>query len=181
MKIWKLETDANNYDYFTIPNDEERKKVLFDYCFDGRHIADRWKPIKVEVIEESKRSDTPTFGGGRPVLSENAVLILGDLIKGVTEILPLDYSKEKYYVINVVDVVDCIDYEKTKCKMFENSNRVMRFIEYAFKANAVKGKHIFKIPEHPKSEVFISDEFRDRVLNNGLEGFAFLELWDSEK
>lgn len=180
MKVWELETDANNYDYFTIPDDEEEEKLLFDYCFDGNPIADRWKPITVEVIEESKRSDTPTFKPGAPVLSENAIMKLQDLIKGVVEVLPLNYSKEQYYAINVLDVVDCIDYDKAKCKMFGDGKRVMRFIEYSFKPEIIQNKHIFKIPELCKSCVLVSDEFRNRVLKSGLDGFAFHELWDSE-
>lgn len=179
MKIWKLKTDANNYDYFTIPNDDERKKLLFDYVFNGKSIEDRWEPITVEVLEETKRSDTPTFSV--PVLSENAVSILGDLIKDVTEILPLNYSKEKYYAINVIDVVDCIDHGKAEYELFPTSNRIMMFTKYAFKPDIVKNKHIFKIPEHPKSYVLVSDEFRNRVLTSGLEGFKFQELWDSEE
>ena len=93
----------------------------------------------------------------------------------------MDYSKERYYAINVVQVIDCIDYKKAECIRFKSSNRVMDFTKYAFKPEMVKGKHIFKIPEHPRAYVLVSDEFRNRVLNSGLEGFHFEELWDSEK
>lgn len=181
MKIWKLSTDANNYDNFTIPDELESKRVLFDYKFDGSSIADRWQPVNVEVLEEKKRSDTPTFVSGCPVLSERAVLILGDMLKGVCEVLPLKYCKEQFYVLNVLCIIDCIDYKNAICKMFPNSDRVMRFMKYAFKPDKLVNKHIFKIPEHPQSYVLVSDEFKNRVLDNALEGFEFIELWDSEK
>jgi len=183
MKIWELKTDPNNNGALIIPNDEEREKLLFDYIFEGKSISERWQPIKVEgfEVEEGKGNDTLSFSAGIPAVSEKAVFVLADLLKEVTEILPLDYRKEKYYAINVVQVIDCINYEKAECIRFKNSDDVMDFKKYAFKPELVKDKHIFKIPEHPRAYVLVSDEFRKCVLDSGLEGFDFEELWDSEK
>ena len=178
MKIWLLETDANNYDCFVLSNEKDADIILDN--FNGKKMADRWVPIEVELFEEKRRSDTPTFSGA-PVFSRRAVDILNDLMQEKVEILTLKYIRESYYAINVINVLDCIDYETAQCIRFPTSNRVYGFTKYAFKPQLLKGEHIFKIVEYPKSEVFVSDEFRARILNSDLVGFKFEEVWDSEK
>ena len=49
MKIWRLTTDANNYDYLVIPNEKDAEKIVNEYQFNGTRIADRWIPIEVQI------------------------------------------------------------------------------------------------------------------------------------
>ncbi len=86
---------------------------------------------------------------------------------------------DNYYVINVTTVLDCIDYEKAEYKAFDDGS-VMYFTKYAFRRDIIKKLNIFKTIEFPNADVFVSDEFRDRVLNHGLLGFNFVEVWDSQ-
>ncbi|MCX7748253.1 MAG: hypothetical protein N2645_15405 [Clostridia bacterium] len=177
MKIWKFQTDANKFDHFIYKNEDDCSKVLWDYKFEGNRIADRWIPLEVDVFKHKKRSDTPTFS--IPVLSKRAVDVYKDLIGDVVEFLPLKYDKGDYFLVNVLDVVDCIDFDKAEFIPFE-SGRVMMFTKYAFKQDAVQGKHIFKIVELPKTEVFVSDEFKRIIEENKLIGFKLQEVWNSE-
>lgn len=55
MKIWKLGTDTNKYDFFVTKED------ILHYRFDGNSIKDRWKAIEVYEHEKKKRCDKPTF------------------------------------------------------------------------------------------------------------------------
>lgn len=183
MKIWKLGTDANHYDNITFTNEEDWSLLLFDnkYPFDGRRLADLWTPLKIEIIEVRKESDTPSLSPGVPILSERALKILGDLLKGSVEILPLNSTHGRYSAINVVDVVDCVDYDKAKFTRFKSSGRIMKFEKYVFKSELVKNKNIFKIVDETRRSPFVSDEFRDRVLENGLRGFDFQLVWDSDQ
>jgi hypothetical protein len=180
MKIWNWKTDANNFDYLIVPKEKDVEKLVNFYKFDGTTIMNCWEPVQVDVYDKIKRSDTPTFNSG-PVLSERGVAILKDLICGSAEILPLKYKREQYYVLNVTNILDCIDYSKAQYIPFSSSGRPMVFTNYAFKYEAVKNEHIFKIIEHPKSNVFVSDYFRNRVIESGLVGFRFEEVWNSEK
>lgn len=176
MKIWHLIADVNNYESLTTLNQEDWEKLKLD----GKKLGNSWSPLAVSVIEESKKSDTPGLSSGAPVLSPRAISVLRELIGDVVEELPLVCSSSEYYIINVLDVVDCIDYEKAEFKRFEHSGRIMRFIKYAFKPECVKGKHIFKIIDELVRRPFVSDEFRNRVIESGLVGFKFELVWDSE-
>lgn len=148
--------------------------------FDGTKRSDTWVPIDVQVIEDRRKSDTPGLSSGVPVLSPRAIEVLKDLMGDKVEILPLRCRKGEYYAINVLDVLDCIDYEKAEFERFESSGRIMLFNKYAFNPDCVNGKHIFKIVDEPVRRPFVSDEFRNRVLDNELVGFKFDLVWDSE-
>ncbi len=176
MKIWHLGADVNNFDNL-IPIKEEDWNLL---RFDGIRLSNIWKSIPVRVIEDRKKSDTPGLSAGIPVFSSRSIEVLNDLMADSVEILPLRCRKGDYYAINVLNVLDCIDYESSEFKKFENSGRIMRFIKYSFKPNYVNGKHIFKIVDEPVRRPFVSDEFRNRVLDNELVGFKFDLVWDSE-
>jgi len=176
MKLWHLGADANNYDNLVPVKPEYWHKLEFD----GTSQYNSWEPIAVRVIEDKKDSDNPSLQPGIPVFSEKALRVLGDLIKDSAEVLPLKCRKGKYYAINVVDVLDCINYDNSEVKRFISSGRIMRFIKYAFKPECVIGKYIFKIIDEPESRPFVSDEFRDRVISSGLIGFKFDLVWNSE-
>ena len=176
MKIWHLGADVNNFDNL-IPVKEKDWSLL---RFDGTKLSDTWQPIAVRIIEEQKKSDTPGLSAGIPVLSSKAVEVLKNLMGNKVEILPLRCRRGEYYAINVLDVLDCVNYKNSEFKRFENSGRIMRFIKYSFNPNCVEGKQIFKIIDEPVRRPFVSDEFRNKVLDSELVGFKFELVWDSE-
>ncbi|KYN78011.1 hypothetical protein A0J52_01630 [Clostridium sporogenes] len=147
MKVWELDSDANNYDNFTLSNESD------------------W--------------DNPSFLGLLRVFSSNAVKVLKKYLENNAEILPISYDKGEYFIINVTNVKDCIDNEKAEVKRFKSSGKIMRFIKYAFEFEVIKNEHIFKIPEL-KGRVFVSEEFRQRVMDKDLKGFKFELVWDSQ-
>ena len=99
---------------------------------------------------------------------------------GNAEILPLDCEDGDFFAINVVNVLDCIDYEKSKYKTFRDGKRIMRFIKYAFCEEKLDGVNLFKIKDGVLKRPFVSEEFRKRVIDNNLIGFKFELAWDSE-
>ena len=56
----------------------------------------------------------------------------------------------------------------------------MRFLKYEFKEQRLKGKHIFKIIDEPLRRPFVSDVFRQKIIDNKLTGFVFELAWDNE-
>lgn len=185
MRIWKMMSQANDYDNFTMCNGTDWTRFI-EYRFDGKSMKNTWIPFCVREDEKIRKGDKPSFSGSLPVFSRKAVKVLKKYLDNNTEILPLMYrkknhfSKEEYFVINVTNLVDCIDYERAEVKRFKNSGEILRFIKYAFKPEAIKNVHIFKVPEDCVA-VLVSDEFKNLVESSGLKGFLFIEVWDSEK
>jgi len=174
MRFWQLEYDSNNYEGMMVADGDWS---IADQ-FIGRPLLAEWKPLQLQVYEEAPRSDAPTFMGCAPLFSARAVDAVKALIEGSVEVLPTDFPREPYFILNVQSVLDCIDYDLAEAVRFR-SGRVMRFNKYAFIPNVVEGQHIFKVKEIPKQAVFVSDEFRNAILENQLVGFVFKEVWKS--
>ena len=92
--------------------------------------------------------------------------------------LPVISTEGSYCAINVTNVGDYIDYEHTKAKLFKSSGRIMSFLALAFQQDAIKNTNIFRLPVGPK-KYYVSDSFRNAVLNNDLSGFRFDLVWSS--
>ena len=88
-------------------------------------------------------------------------------------------SEGEFYAINVVEVLNGIDYDKAQFKTFRDGKRIMRFERYEFVKSEVDKKHIFKIVDEPLRKPFVSDELRQRVIDSKLKGFKFELVWDS--
>lgn len=179
MKIWKLSSDVDNYDWVEpIPYPD------LDYIqsFDGRKKAERWKISKFQRVypEESLTlGDNPNCFV--PVFSKKAVDVLIPLIKDDSELLPIDFNEGTFFIINVITVLNVINYDKSDFIRFESSGRIMMFNKYVFnKSDELLGHHIFKIKDEAINYPFVSDKFKSFVERNGLEGFIFELVWDSE-
>lgn len=179
MRIWKLMPDSNNFNNFDVIFDNDRDFLIDDASFAGSPI-EGWEPLSVTVDEEIRVGDMQSLDGGLPVMNQKAIDVLADLLEGRVQILPLDYKSGEYYILNILNVVDAINYEKSEVVRF-SSGRIMRFEKYDFVAEKVLHEPIFKIPDERRRAPFVTDEFRDRVLAHNLVGFEFTEVWDSKK
>lgn len=65
-----------------------------------------------------------------------------------------------------------MDYSRAELKYFSDGE-IMDIVRYAFKADCIRGKHIFKVRESPLNRVLVSDEFKNVVEGSGLEGLIF--------
>lgn len=179
MKIWQLHFDGDHYDSFIPvkwPNVNEIQS------FDGRCKKDKWIPLKVKQMNSRKNiklSDAPLFF--LPVFSKRAVDVLYPLIGDSVELLELDFSEGQYFAIHVTNVLNVIDYDKSKYVMFSDNKKIMMFEKYAFRlCDEIKQSHIFKIVDEPLKWAFVSDTFKNMVEESGLKGFIFRLVWDSE-
>lgn len=178
MKIWQLYFEVDKYDNL-IPVKEFTADEI--QAFDGRRIQNPWKPILVKRMEPEKKlelGDAPGFV--LPVFSKRALAVLDPLIKNSVEKLELRFAEAEYYAINVISVLDVIDYDKSKYITYRDGKRIMTFQKYVFReCEQLKDVNIFKIVDEPRRRAFVSDEFKKAVERNGLLGFKFKLVWDS--
>lgn len=179
MKIWQLNFELDKFDNL-IPM---RKFTVEEIqSFDGRSHLSQWKPLQVKRMEPEKGldlSDAPGFT--LPVFSRRALDCLAPLINKNAEVLPLDFNEKEYSAINVITVLDAIDYEKSIYKTYRDGKRIMAFKKYAFLPDVIENVSIFKISDEKTRYVFVSDEFKQTVEKNNLSGFKFKPVWDSEQ
>ena len=152
--------------------------------FDGRSQKDKWEIPEVIRLEPEKGlmlSDAPGFYSHIPVFNGKAIDVLKKYLDQTSEILPLKNNEDKFYAVNIVKVLDCINYDKSEFKMFKDGKRIMRFKKYSFFVEIIDDNDIFKIIDEPLGNPFVTDNFRNAVLENGLTGFNFKLVWDSEE
>ena len=119
MKIWRVESDDRNIEALYIDDFEIIEKYISPNFRGGR--IDNWEPIKVERAGRKRKCDVYKFALGQLVVSEKAVQVLQSHMSDKVQILPIDYEGIKtLYVLNVINMVDCLDYDKSVLRRWED-------------------------------------------------------------
>lgn len=182
MKIWILDCDVNYFENLAWGKDENDIDLNFIKSFDGTPKEKEWKPLEFKCMYHNRKfANTLGLSAHIPVFDKNAVNELRDYLEGNAEILPISCEGKKFYIINVTNVMDCIDYEASEYKTFRDGVRIMRFTKYAFLRDKIENVHIFKIKDEPLRSPFVSDAFRQKILDSNLIGFKFELVWDSDE
>jgi hypothetical protein len=174
MKIWSLSVTWENTILWEIL--KTNPSALSNYEFNGSYI-NSWGDFDI-CFENKKMRDCMDAGVGAPGLSKKAVEILMPLIEKNVQLLPLKHPAFEYFRLNVLQLIDAIDYEKSTFRKLSNG-RLLTVKEYVFKPDCLIGVDIFKVP-YFTTNVYVSDRFRQTVLDNKLTGFDFIKLWDYE-
>jgi hypothetical protein len=149
MKIWEIRADVENYEWLYISRDvQEIPDTQEIICFFGKSRIKHWKPIIVERMDENT---SPELGNcanysSNCAIDRKAIDVLQDLLEGNVELLPLIFDEKDYYVINVTNVVDCVDFEKSRYEKYTDDadSRIMDFDQYVFKEEVAKERTVFQ-------------------------------------
>jgi hypothetical protein len=150
--------------------------------FTGNPFANNWGSHWVKEMKSNSRKFDFSMLCTAPIFSERAVSVLSDLIGHKAEFLPYQHKTEKYFAINVINIVDGVDLTKSDYLLREGyTDAVKEIRRYVFIEDKVVNETIFKIPQFIGTTVFVTDIFRQRVIDAKLTGFVFYEVWDSEE
>ncbi len=177
MKVWKLECNVNDYENLQWENLD----LNFIRSFNGESKLMDWTDPGVKRMYGRVLSNFPGLTSHIPVIDTTSYKCLYDDLKDSSELLPIKVDGLDLYMVNITEVLDCIDYEKSEYKLFSDGQRIMRFIKYVFDKDIISGKHIFKIKDEPLGTPFVSDALKEKVLANNLTGFDFKLAWSDEE
>ena len=179
MKIWKLNFNVEESDSLVpVKYSLDESKI-----FDGRKKKGHWTPMPVKRMEPETCLDLGDATGFMdfPAFNQKALDVLEPLIRDSVEVLPLAFKEKTYWGINVVSVLDVLDYSKSIYRTFPNTNKIAIVEKYAFRNCAeLKNHNIFKIVDEPRRRPFVSEEFKNAAEQNNLTGFLFELVWDSD-
>lgn len=188
MTIFRVSAEHDKYDACYIDYDAGRNGVPFDekpFFFDGTAQLAGWIPFKINRYNELPLGDyVSKLSGDIIIMEKKAIDVLLPFL-GNAEILPLLCDFGNYWAINVITVLDAIDYENSVFKNFPSGSRnghprVMFFRKYEFIPEEIAEYHMFKIADMPKSAIFVDDVFVKTVEENGITGFKFDLVWESK-
>jgi hypothetical protein len=181
MKVYQLLERANDFNGLRPP--PEYRNFDFTNRFDGTPWGDTWVPVPVTIEHahdgrraKNRDGDFPSMAAAYPAVSERALNVLRPLIGDVVEILPLQHPTDRYYIVHVLQVLECLDEDKSEG--FRGSKgQLLSVDKYVWKPGVIdETKHIFKIKGLELSWPFVSEAFKRLVDEHGLLGFGFLEI-----
>ncbi len=182
MKVWKLYSILDGF--ASLSSLDNNKSFEIAISLDGRSFVKEWEPLKYTKYIDEKNlplGDKPSAGPNFPIVSLKAVECLKEVLGKNVEILPLYIDEQEFYLINALEVLDCLDHEESDIRYFSGTERIRGINKYVFIEQKLIGKNVFKIKEQKKVGPFVTDKFKEAVEKSGLEGFEFREVWDSEK
>lgn len=138
-------------------------------------LAKRWKPMPV-AGPVSPFNDYPCLEIAKPVFSRRAVEALGEMLTKNGEILPLKTAVGEYFLYIVLTKLNALDVTKSKIVRTSPRKTALDIDYFAFKPSALRGATIFRVREHPNIYL-VTDAFKARVEQAGLNGFHFIKVW----
>ncbi|MEQ1831091.1 MAG: hypothetical protein ABL921_34405 [Pirellula sp.] len=144
-----------------------------------RELANSW--IDVETVKGPVRSfnDYPCVNLDIPAFSARAAKALGPLLKNNGELLPLQHKNGRYFAFNLRNVSDVLRPPTTEFQR-DSTNMIVRIVWYDFYKSKIKDLTIFRTPQYP-FEILVTDTFKKRVEECGLNGFNFIKVWPLPK
>ena len=168
----------------------------YDFKYDSAKKVKGWKSIKVIRLEKS--------GRGKPPIQDNQTNLI--TVKLISErakkffraekiaqaqylpveiLFPKEAKARKYYILNLLNIVDCIDLNRTPHKITSDKDGVKE-LDLPFWRNEI----IFdreKIGEHKlfrlrylESDFVVREDLKNSIEKAGLTGFGFSEYGAQE-
>ena len=192
MKVFKVNPDFTFQSFYPWdPNGPMDPEILKSDSLkmDCTRKMPTWNPLPIVVYKPRlKRGNFFYSWSGHFLVDAKVREILHSILSKTCELLPfLPYEGEMFYLINVLNCLDCLDKQKT---IWRTSPRTGDMIslgsikEYNFDPARFAGPTLFKIPEQ-KTNTFLTftgvgdpeSEFKTLVEREGLTGLKFEELW----
>ena len=154
------------------------------YQLDGQPRAKQWRPIRVRLLRRDsslgrktlKSAELPWLGGHALVCRPRAYELIGPMLEGSGEFLPLDLvGGERLWLFNVLQVVDALDEEASDLVRFPSSGRVMDIRRHVFFPDRVTQLTAFRTPQ--ARSLFLGGEAVDALVDLGLSGAKFELVW----
>jgi len=125
---------------------------------------------------------------GWSIFSEKAIKLFGDLITDDVQLLPIKVinkdtgvETDKYFVVNVLSLVDALDLENSVYTYFgDGEEKRLSVMRYGIDGEKAAGHNIFRLEGSPFS-VFVSDKFYKTYKKNKMYGCSFSKIRTREQ
>ncbi len=186
MKIWKLRLDAGKREdsqQYQLVNDDNHFLEDFDTMINSLE-RQLWKlrELEVHVISGRKEFDISYLWNGTSLflLNGRAKNILEPVLSEYVEFLPVIYKKPLYlmHVLRVADALDLDNIIADTC-----AGKIGYIKKFAFKEERIPPFPIFRILCEGMlytGVIFVKDEFKKIIEENGLTGFSFEEVGECQ-
>lgn len=159
------------------------ERAVKDFLVDDGELVS-WQPRKLQAVWQplpvagavAPFNDYPCLEITSPVFSQRAVNALGSMLEENGELLPLKSDVGEFFAFVCLTKLDALDVERSRMRRLGPDRVSGRVYYYAFSDSQLFGASIFRIPEQPNI-YFVTDKFKDRVEQAGLNGLHFIKVW----
>jgi hypothetical protein len=151
------------------------KHDFLHHHFNGKSELAVWKKPRIQISAKSKPLKNVLTGSFQaPFVSEKFKQAIQPVCGSSAEFLPLTALKNtSFYVFNVVEVVDCLDIEKSEIVYSPSfPDRIMRVDRFIFHPGVLRPIAVFKIPQD-LDRIFVTQPFIEAARRNRITGIGF--------
>ena len=186
MRVYRMKADLaeKNVSFFCLLNHEVSEKFA-DELWDGNSVSDAFRFVELERdnsdLREKEFMDCSHvwIAVGIVLFNQKAKDCLEGVFGDYVEFVPAKYQDDIYYIVNVLNVIDGINYERSEFRK-TGDGKPYAVNKFSFRPNIVNNISIFKLFLEDRiysTEIFVSQEVKDIVEANRLTGFSFEEVW----
>ncbi|MEK4053998.1 DUF1629 domain-containing protein [Paenibacillus sp. FSL F4-0087] len=135
MKIWKMTNAVDTKEL-----DVVKERGFIDNIGSGVSLINQWTTLEMKHTYGENNTDIYEITSqlADMVINARAIEVLKDYLENKVELLPVKYNNEKHYVMNVINILDCID------KNSSIADKYGGFKNYVFIEEEINNEHIFK-------------------------------------
>lgn len=177
MKVYKFREHSKAMNFSAVFNNDEHP---IHSKFDGSPKQNIWTPIKLETLYKRTYKDFPHYIIGQPVVSKLVKELIEPFTCNEVEFLPLLHDEFEFYMVNVGNILDCVDWQHSDIRTFGDGS-FAGFNKLIFNFKKIpEGTYMFKIEQGVNRNVYVTEAFKDLIERNKLKGLDFSEVYDSE-
>jgi len=149
--------------------------------YTGEPMLSQWVQPPLDVID-GEICDVISYRPGALIFSKHAMDVTLPFIKNEVEFLPISLKgMGELFVLNVVNVIDCLDMGKSEVRYHADGQTVRTIRDYKFYENMLDGVCLFKIPQSAGGEILATEKFKCIMDELNLKGFKAYPLFGQEK
>lgn len=174
---------------------KDRGDELWDQLLSsGRHLpaSDKWHPLTMSEFEMAPTADNRSLpladvvsGPDFLILNAKSRELFGNVLTANGTFFPviLEYGNDTlddYSIFMCTNIVDCLDYEHSKgTRRIRDNSSFSSVHEAVFVEEKVGDNIVFVLPDCPKGQIFVTEQFRQLVKTEGITGVSLAKtLYD---
>ena len=142
--------------------------------FDGSSLKNSWEKMTIEVFDKENIKPLPEIVVGYIPLCNERVKNIIEEIAGDDEVefLPCEFlgQQDKYYVMNILGRLDCVDYDKSKFTKYPSSDKIMFFEHVEFKEDVKR--NFFRIEDLKYCHYFVNETTKAKLEKAKIKGLV---------
>lgn len=160
MKVYELKVNHSNTTTLIMKNRDALSSHPIRSDFKGQNLARDWQPAEMQNYKRRKFNEFPYLIPEKPIVSQKVMQILKPHTLTEVEFLPLLHNEFELYLMNVTNILDCVDWQRSEAKWLYEKY-FMRFDKLVFDfAKIPKDTYLFKTEELATTKVFVTESFR---------------------